>query len=196
MVFFKLPISKYILSFLFIFLITSCGKSIKMNVSDHKVFCSENEIDGINQFLVVFDQTLFVMFDEISIEQAYKKFTENIHENLQKDGSYPIYDFADAKSFIFSHEVASEIWWTDPNDSLNFNLSESGKYLKYLENVSNDCSCLEAYYLALSNSFDFASPSMQLGFAEECLALDYKNENFRLILAIHYLSMISYSLSD
>ena len=96
-------------------------------------------------------------------------------------------DTTDDKKFV----VFDKIWWkyTDSN-SEHFNLKNDSNYIKYLTEIGKQSDFINDYADRLIHASDL-QPSIVSGFAKNIENIDLTDKNYRLIFAIHYLTLIN-----
>lgn len=174
-----------LLCFLMVF---SCGQKADSKFNSFGVF-NQSEVDELLQIVRAFDGVVNVSYSGKSTAASYNRFIADVRKQLEEEWSVPMLETGNFNDIIFTLPVSSEIWWFDKVDTNNFNVNSKGKYLTYLDSMSDDCNCIKTYVQSLKNSGDFLSPTIQLAFFEEASGFDLNNPGFRLVVAIHYFSI-------
>ena len=180
-------ILRKILTIITLTFICACGHKEEI-VNPNGLFSSQ-EIADLNYILDRFDYTLLTEIETKSNAKAYASFSKIVF-NQNKIPIYP--EFEKLSDTLPQLSVFDEIWIKiDQEDRPpGLNLNPSQKYFKYLEKLGEDSELIKNYKERVEVVYDI-QPSVIAGISNNFNDLNLKNPNYRLFLAIHYLTLIN-----
>ena len=180
-------ILRKILTIITLTFICACGHKEEI-VNPNGLFSSQ-EIADLNYILERFDYTLLTEIETKSNAKAYASFSKIVF-NQNKIPIYP--EIEKLSDTLPQLSVFDEIWIKiDQEDRPpGLNLNPSQKYFKYLEKLGEDSELIKNYKERVEVVYDI-QPSVIAGISNNFNDLNLKNPNYRLFLAIHYLTLIN-----
>ncbi|PNW25808.1 hypothetical protein [Formosa algae] len=171
---------------LFLTILSACKQESK--IENPNGIWTEPELTELNSIVSEFDQILTTEYKTDSEKKAYLEYSNKVFQNQivpNLNGMEKL--SSDLKKFV----VFDKIWWkyTDSNFE-HFNLKNDSNYQKYLNEIGKKSDFIKDY----ADRFNVASdlqPSVVSGFAKNIENIDLNDKNYRLIFAIHYLTLIN-----
>ena len=181
-------ILKKTLYFILTILLFSCSNQQKLE-NKNGIF-TENEFQELKFLLQSFDRILCNESETYSTKIAYWEYTQRVDES----NSVPLIKGIDSlgKSVI-NYKVFEKIWWkykSSKSNKFNYNFAEKSNYYEFLKLVGKESDFIKSYAENLELMNDL-TPSVVSGFSRNIKKIDLENENFRLIFAIHYLTLLN-----
>jgi len=170
---------------------------------ENSIFTVDEKLIAMN-ILQEFDNALIVETGEENIEDAYLSYSNRLQESnsitdffnnqkLNKEQCLKIIDKYKKTNFF------KEVWTinygysrSDMKDTVAvfLDINPLGKYLNYLGELSVDKPILKKYIIAIKEC-NCIPPSIIAGFPNIIDEFDLNKKNERLIIAIHYLTILS-----
>ena len=156
---------------------------------------TESDIHDLNWIVTEFDQILKTEYDTNNVEMAYFNYSKEFWNSLyaEQTGSIAIpHGMKSLGTKVQSLKVFDKIWstWKDKSRVAEvYNIGQK-PYLAYLKTRGSKSDFIKGYAESLSSSGDI-TPSVIAGFAKNIENIDLKDKNNRLIIAIHYLTLIN-----
>ena len=160
----------------------------------NKIF-TNSDISDLNWMITEFDKMLESEYKTNLPEKAYQDYSNAVWKGLsEKQPPYiPIPNgFDSLKHKVRKLGVFPKIWstWKEkPEDSLIYNIGQK-PYLIYLKERGKKSDFINEYAQSLTKSRDIM-PSAVAGFARNIENLNLKDKNNRLILLVHYLTLLN-----
>ncbi len=151
---------------------------------------TKKEISQLKNILNEFDQILMTKYDTESPEKAYLEYSDSAEKQLMRNSSIPYIRNIDSLFIeISKYEVYDQIWISDTLDNkVYININPNGKYMKFLKKIAQRNDFINRYYRKNKILGDI-SPSMVNNFASHVRKINLKDNNYRLIFAIHYITL-------
>jgi hypothetical protein len=177
----------------------SCTRSSKQSFEQNSFVKSNfnnNELEYMHQIVKSFDSIVLSTSSKTDINEAYNELfsEENFGIDFFKLGFNKLSNRAlvsnPAFSIIWRYEYGCDRLTKDTlSVSLIINLN--GKYFKLLENVSKGNKALTSYVHYI-HEVGAIPPTHNYFFFSNNVDLNYNNEVYRLLAAVHYISLSSY----
>ena len=174
--------------------------SLEFNDTVKSIF-STPEIEDLNKILTFFESEIFekAETDCSSISTCYQPFFDKMKSNeeagefnieISFEKQQKLYQSIDSSTF---NQIWSFSWGTvrngDSRDTLKMMLwNNEGKYFEFLEKFAKEEVVVQNYYETYTKAGTI-SPSMVAGLIMYHDKYDIKDIRFRLLIAIHYLTL-------
>ena len=168
-------------------LILSCKTDTK--IENPSEIYSDAELIELNGIVADFDEILTAEFKTGNIVDVYHEFSNIVAE----ESRVPIPDGLIILSDQLTElEVFKKIWveYIDQNSKEKIYINPKGEYLNYLEYLGHSSEFLKVYLDNYKSIYDI-TPSIIGGFSVNINELDLTNKNYRLVFAVHYLTLIN-----
>ena len=171
----------YIIFFLMFLLIFSCN--------------NKNIVSSINE--VKFDveaQSYYKKFDSILILKygkninRFNNFSKDYITALKKNQTPPLYTRISKLLPCDKDNINFSTIWIKYKNYCFINMKD-GSYFKTLKTLSKNNQFIKEYVNISKNYGTISMPSIMISFARRANSLDFRNENNRIIFAIHYITI-------
>jgi hypothetical protein len=183
---------KKIVAILLLILLTACKQDAKL-VNPNGVW-SDLELEELNYIVSEFDAILTTKYKTSSEKDAYIQFSKQNYKEL----AIPYYnEFGKLGDTLMQLQVFNKIWEKHQKSELNpnpdpekFRLSLKSDYFKYLYTVGDKYKDVKEYAENIEVA-EFISAPIVAGVSKNVDVFDLEDKNSRLIIAIHYLTLIN-----
>jgi len=172
---------------IFLAILSACEQQAEIE-NPNKIF-TDSEVKELNWMVSEFDSILASKYKAGSVEENYKNYLKDT-ENY----TFPILNGMDKLGVqVMNLSVFSKIWWRYDNslgNSGNYNIDAESEYLVYLKHIGESNDFIENYADKFSSAHDI-NPSVASEFSYRIKDVDLSDKNYRLIFAIHYLTLFN-----
>lgn len=168
-------------------LILSCKTETK--IENPNGIYSDAELIELNGMVSDFDEILTSKYKTENIVEAYHEFSKIVAEENRVPIPKGLEDLSDK---VLDLKVFDKIWRENIDQHVpgKFYLNSNGEYLSYLEYIGKKSEFINIYVDEYKSAHDIL-PSIIDGFSTNIKELDLTNKNYRLIFAVHYLTLIN-----
>ncbi|UAB82308.1 hypothetical protein INR76_05990 [Marixanthomonas sp. SCSIO 43207] len=168
-------------------LILSCKTETK--IENPNGIYSDAELIELNGMVSDFDEILTSKYKTENIVEAYHEFSKIVAEENRVPIPKGLEDLSDK---VLDLKVFDKIWRKNIDQHVpgKFYLNSNGEYLSYLEYIGKKSEFINIYVDEYKSAHDIL-PSIIDGFSTNIKELDLTNKNYRLIFAVHYLTLIN-----
>ena len=173
-----------------ILFLTSCVNSKESEIENPNGIWTEPELVELNSLVSEFDQILISEYKSESITKAYVEFSNS----ALNDMAIPdLIGYDKINSVAKNLKIFDKIWkkHTDSITNKNhFSLKYNSNYQKYLKGVGENSEMIKDYADKFEYTGDIA-PSVVAFLLQNIEKIDLNNKTTRLILTIHYITLIN-----
>lgn len=167
----------------------SCTEKESFNNEEN--YWSDEDINELKYIVETYDDVLTIAYSTSNEKEAYISFLNTFSASIKMKGAFIAPNGLDID--ITKLKVFDKIWKIFPKDELDnysANFFPKSIYFDYLESVSKNSDFIEKYIYSFEKANDL-TPSAINYFAENGKEMDLSDLNYRLIVALHYLTLMN-----
>ncbi len=167
----------------------SCAEKKSFNNDGN--YWSDEDINELNHIVEIYDAVLTAAYLTSDEKEAYISFSRAFVVSIKIKGAFIAPNGLDID--ITKFKVFDKIWKRFPGNEFedySINFYPKSQYFDYLESISKNSGFIEKYI----DSFDKANdltPTAIIFFAENVQEMNLSDLNYRLVVALHYLTLMN-----